>query len=62
MEMLGREVLDSRNGTCRGPGEATSLLLLRNRKRPTGLAGPEEPGKGLRSRLGLDLGESRDPG
>lgn len=38
MEMPGREILDSRNGTCKGPGEATSLLHLRKRKRPTCLA------------------------
>lgn len=33
MEILGKVILGSRTGTYKGPGEATSLLCLRNRKK-----------------------------
>lgn len=33
MGILGKDALGSRNGMCKGPGEARSLLCLRNSKK-----------------------------
>lgn len=48
MEIVGKDIIGSRNGTGEGPAEATHLLCLRNRKE----ARSREPGKGLRAERG----------